>query len=238
MKGFSRIALRKIVVFEPNPESWIRMLVGKFTEIRSKIAGDFGMALAASKAAMHANQACYATIVALVGAVACSGNHLLQNEDIQRQAALLSFHNCDELEGYIKDVAVKYMRSQLEQSKAGVGVLAGTRAAEASPSAGAGPSAYTQTNTQVAGVDEANIAKSDGTRIFVFAVGTALYIVRSWPASQLSRSAKVPIEGFARPVSCDGPKPSFGACPHGSGLFTALCSLFGGSGRGDCSVSA
>jgi len=178
------------------------MLVVKFAEIRSKIADDLGMALAASKETMHANQACYATIVALVGAVACSGNHLLQNEDIQRQAALLSFNNCDELEGYIKDVAVKYMRSQLEQSKAGVGAIAGAaagpRAAEASPSAGAGPSAYTQTNTQVAGVDEADIVKSDGTRIFVLAGGTALYIVRSWPASQLSRSAKVPIEGFAR----------------------------------------
>jgi uncharacterized secreted protein with C-terminal beta-propeller domain len=197
MKG-SRAALRKIVVFEPNPESWIWMLLGKVAEIRSKFAGDLGMALAPSNETMHANQICYATIVALVGAVACSGNHSLQNEDIQRQAALLSFNNCDELERYIKDVAVKYMRSQLEQSKAGVGVLAGARAADASPSTGAGPSAYTQTNTQVAGVDEADIVKSDGTRIFVLAGGSALYIVRSWPASQLSRSAKVPIEGFAR----------------------------------------
>ncbi len=205
------------------------MPVGKFAEIRSKITGNLGMALATSKETMHANQTCYATLVALVGAVACSGNHLLQNEDIQRQPALLSFSNCEQLEGYIKDVAVKYMRSQLEQSKAGVGGVAGPRAADASPPPGAGPSAYTQTNTQVAGVDEADIVKSDGTRIFVLAGGGTLYIVRSWPASQLSRSAKVPIEGFAR---------DFGACPHGSGFFTALCSLFGGSERDRCSVSA
>jgi len=144
-----------------------------------------------------------ATIAAWVFAAGCSGNRGIQNEDIQRQAALLRFNNCSDLEGYIKDVAVKYMRSQLEQSKEGVGGIGILRAGPAAPnsadaSQNAGPTAYTQTNTQVAGVDEADIVKTDGTRTFVLSGGTALYIVVSWPADQLTRSAKVSIEGFAR----------------------------------------
>ena len=141
-----------------------------------------------------------ATIIALLFALGCSSNRGIQNEDIQRQAALLSFDSCSDLETYIKEVAVKYMRSQLEQSKEGVGDVSILRAGPAaSPdSAGASPTAYTQTNTQVAGVDEADIVKTDGTRTFVLSGGTALYVVRSWPADQLTRSAKVSIEGFAR----------------------------------------
>ena len=57
--------------------------------------------------------------------------------------------------------------------------------ATSSPSASSAPSAYTKTNTQVAGVDEADFVKNDGTRIFMIS-GQKLFAVKSWPADKMA----------------------------------------------------
>lgn len=54
-------------------------------------------------------------------------------------------------------------------------------AAQGSASA---PDAYTDTNNQVAGVQEADFVKTNGTHIFKLS-GTRLHVVKSWPANDL-----------------------------------------------------
>ena len=54
-----------------------------------------------------------------------------------------------------------------------------------------------ETNNQVAGVDEADFVKNDGTRIFVI-TGHKLYVHRSWPADSLAAVASLPLEGWPR----------------------------------------
>jgi uncharacterized secreted protein with C-terminal beta-propeller domain len=58
-------------------------------------------------------------------------------------------------------------------------------------SASSGPSTVSQTNTQVAGVDEADIVKTDGKHIYVIN-RNRFYVVKSWPADSLATLASVP----------------------------------------------
>lgn len=58
----------------------------------------------------------------------------------------------------------------------------------------AGPPAHSETNTQVDGVDEADIVKTDGNYIYL-AHGGGFFILNAWPASELAIGASVPIEG-------------------------------------------
>ena len=144
----------------------------------------------------------------ILGVLAMGCGSLPPNQQIQEHVALNAFEDCAQLEQYIEDQAVLEMKSQLEQTKKWGGggpimyadqTMGGPAAA---PSA-AGPSAYTTTNTQVAGVDEADFVKNDGTRIFVLS-GDALYLNQSWPADQLRTVGKQPIEGWPQEMFLDG----------------------------------
>lgn len=121
---------------------------------------------------------------------------------------------CADVEREIENRAVSQMRTQLarslkwslqawEWSHGNWGTVdAGSTAGGGSGGTGtsAGPSAYTTTNTQVGSVDEADIVKNDGTRIFALS-GRTLYASLSWPASALARRGSlaftgVPLEMF------------------------------------------
>ena len=149
---------------------------------------------------------------AAVALSACGG--LPAPQAVQKRLELKGFASCKELETYIEDTAVLEMRSRLEQQKQGyngVGLrgevenssptaMDATAAGSAAPPSG--PAAYTTTNTQVAGVDEADFVKNDGTRIFVLS-GNQLQISRSWPAAELSRVSRMTIEGWPREMFLD-----------------------------------
>lgn len=134
-------------------------------------------------------------------------------EPIQDRVELKSFESCEALESYIEDTAVLDMRTSLEAAKKGYGwgwgvadrggaeMAAG--AANGGAAAPAAPSAYTQTNTQVAGVDEADFVKNDGTRIFVLS-GKTLYAAKSWPATDLAVVGKLTVEGWPREMFLAG----------------------------------
>jgi hypothetical protein len=126
---------------------------------------------------------------------------------------------CQDLEQYLEDTAVMQMRTQLEAQRDGIpgwgwwggwgfgrgleadATLAG---ANAPPSAqSAGPTNVTTTNNQVAGVDEADFVKNDGTRIFALS-GNTLHAVRSWPADQTAVQGTLKIEGYPREMFLDG----------------------------------
>jgi hypothetical protein len=137
------------------------------------------------------------------------------------QAQLRSFEQCEDLEAYIENTAVLDMRAQLTWQKATVGrwwggggvaddvaggpmppsspvPVTGAPGAEAgAPGSPRGPGDYTDTNNQVAGVDEADFVKNDGTRIFVIS-GRKLYLHRSWPAESLSAVGSLVLEGWPR----------------------------------------
>jgi hypothetical protein len=59
-----------------------------------------------------------------------------------------------------------------------------------------GPGEYSDTNTQVEGVDEADIVKTDGSHIYMVH-GNELFVLDSWPASEASIKSRLPIEGQA-----------------------------------------
>ncbi|HWE24604.1 MAG TPA: beta-propeller domain-containing protein, partial [Myxococcales bacterium] len=127
---------------------------------------------------------------------------------IQRRVALQAVSSCDELSSQVQEAAVRLMRAQLDSSKTIVayGAPGGGSTNSAggnSPTPAAPPASYSTTNTHVAGVDEADFMKNDGTRIFTLANGS-LEVVKSWPPQDLSFAAKLPIEGWPTSMFLDG----------------------------------
>ncbi|SET96365.1 beta-propeller domain-containing protein [Stigmatella erecta] len=150
-------------------------------------------------------------------AVGCGGEGDWErppNQPVRSEARLESFAGCEELESYIEDTAVLDMRTQLSwQGYWGGGgggrgpdmgngapppMAPGAGAPEGGEdSAGGGPGSHTGTNNQVAGVDEADFVKNDGTRIFVIS-GQKLYVHKSWPAASLQALSSLTLEGYPR----------------------------------------
>lgn len=155
---------------------------------------------------------------ASVGATGCGGDETPQMPSVQERAALVSFggpNACADLEQYIEDTAVQQMRSDLEAMRDEVpnwgwwGSRFGSPEVDAAMGAGpasnerAAPTDYTTTNTQVAGVDEADFVKNDGTRLFVLS-GDTLNALRSWPAPSLAVQGTLTIEGYPQEMFLDG----------------------------------
>ncbi len=143
----------------------------------------------------------------LIGILTACSDTPIQPAAIQDRLTLETFASCDALESYIEDEAVRDMQLQLDCIKDGgwCGGFLAPEAAAADASGGtrsSGPSAYTKTNTQVAGVDEADFMKNDGTRIFVLS-GQKLHAVKSWPADQLSLQGGLSIEGYPSQMYLD-----------------------------------
>jgi uncharacterized secreted protein with C-terminal beta-propeller domain len=130
--------------------------------------------------------------------------------DIQQHVTLQKAASCTDLESTVHDTAVRQMRLQLDAEKSWnsgpVGIADGGAATPgATPSAAGAPVSYTTTNVQVAGVDEADFVKNDGTRIFVLS-GHRLYAATSWPPQDLSVSGSLEIEGWPTEMFLDGDK--------------------------------
>ncbi|MCU0695607.1 MAG: beta-propeller domain-containing protein [Myxococcaceae bacterium] len=158
-----------------------------------------------------------------VGAVSGCGDKVPTPEPVQNRVALSGFtgpNACTDLEQYLEDTAVLQMRTQLEAMRDEVpqwgwwgGGLFGrgapelaaagdARANSAAPPQAA-PTNYTTTNNQVAGVDEADFVKNDGTRIFALS-GNRLYAAKSWPAAELAVRGSLAIEGYPREMFLEG----------------------------------
>jgi hypothetical protein len=157
------------------------------------------------------------------GLTGCEGteSEIPPPPSVVNRVSLSSFQGsnaCADLETYLEDTAVLQMRTQLEAARDGVpgwgwwggwgrGGLefdaAGPPQANAAAGGSAAPTNYTQTNNQVAGVDEADFVKNDGTRIFALS-GNTLHAVRSWPAEQTAVLGTLKIEGYPREMFLDG----------------------------------
>src|SRR5438094_7787919 len=124
---------------------------------------------------------------------------------IQRRVTLESVSSCGQLTSQVQDAAARLMRAQIDQYKTDVvyAAAAGPSNSGASPTPSAPPASYTTTNTHVAGVDEADFMKNDGTRICTLS-GGSLNVVKSWPPQDLSLATKLPIEGWPTAMFLDG----------------------------------
>ena len=125
---------------------------------------------------------------------------------IDRSPLLTQVTSCSQLETAIEDALVLEMKSSLEQLRKydyyigdwGIPVGAGAPGGPmAGPSGGGGPTSVSTTNTQVAGVNEADFVQNDGTRIAVLA-GGKLHLLSSWPPEAMAETASLAIDGWPR----------------------------------------
>ena len=144
--------------------------------------------------------------IAAVAAAACS-KASPPPPDVQRHVALQRAANCASLQQTVQDAAVRQMRSIMDvykQQSYGVPMMLGGAEGDATPqAAAAAPSSYSTTNVQVAGVDEADFVKNDGTRIFVLS-GQKLYAAQSWPPENLAIMGRLTLEGWPSEMFLDG----------------------------------
>jgi Beta propeller domain len=147
----------------------------------------------------------------------CAGPAPKNPPAVVNRATLQAFSGpnaCRDLEEYLEDTAVMQMRTELEAARDGVpswgwwGGFGLREVADAAPQAttagaNAGPTDYTTTNNQVAGVDEADFVKNDGTRIFALS-GRTLHAVKSWPAAETQVLGRLALEGYPRELFLDG----------------------------------
>ena len=119
------------------------------------------------------------------------------------QADLQSFKSCDALEKTLKDQAIEEIRWAHSWGAGGIGFgrsyemsnTAGGDMAATAESDG-GDRSYSDTNTQVLGVDEADLMETDGTHIYVLA-GDHLMVTKAWPVEDASVQSQLPLEGRA-----------------------------------------
>jgi len=123
------------------------------------------------------------------------------DDTTDQKAGLVSFQSCTELETYIKDNAVLEMRDSLDGNGywwgrwGGEGDFATPGAANDASGAKASAPDHSETNTQVAGVDEADFVKTDGLRVF-YLVGRRLMVFKSWPAAATAIASTTQVEGY------------------------------------------
>jgi uncharacterized secreted protein with C-terminal beta-propeller domain len=150
-------------------------------------------------------------MVALGALAACAKSQapvLPPSTAVDESPVLRAATSCSALETAIEDSLVLQMKSEVEQIRQGWGgwVLPAGGVATTTvntPTAAAGPSSYTTTNSQVAGVTEADFVQNDGTRIAALADGK-LHLVSSWPAETMSEVASLAIEGWPRELFLSG----------------------------------
>ncbi len=121
------------------------------------------------------------------------------------RATLRRATSCADLESALKTDALAKMNAAIDAQERALrehGVTSGVSfAVPKSADAGTATAAsnesaatYSKTNTQVAGVDEADIVKTDGKYIYLVH-GQSLEILSAWPAASLSTASSVSIEG-------------------------------------------
>lgn len=166
--------------------------------------------------------------VALLGA-GCSNDEPTFSFDGVEPSSLVRAKSCADLETLLKadaklrmnrfiDLQIASIRYWESQSSFGWGwggramedgdMSAGTGGLEDSGGGGASnaaPPNHSETNNQIEGVDEADIVKTDGERIYVLH-GPTLTVLKSWPLTELGREASISIEGQPIEMFIEGDK--------------------------------
>ncbi|HYV47117.1 MAG TPA: beta-propeller domain-containing protein [Myxococcaceae bacterium] len=109
---------------------------------------------------------------------------------------------CAEAEQLIEDQTVLWMRIALENARHDKLVLTTPGYQDAGTSGG--PPTTSTTNLQTAGVDEPDVMKNDGTRMFTIS-SNSLVTLQTWPDTQLQIKGSVPIGWGARELLLTAP---------------------------------
>ena len=136
--------------------------------------------------------------------------------DFSREAALTASTSCEDAEAQVRQMVRTQMRLDIEQLRRqwleygfdtyyaeggmdGGGSTGGDTGGDvqnASPTSSAATSPnYSETNVQVEGVDEADLVKTDGKRLFTLS-GQDLVIVKSWPVAEAAELGRVTMRGY------------------------------------------
>ena len=159
-----------------------------------------------------------ASAIALLALGACADSAVIDSLALRRPdtqpltSRLTAPASCDELLTRLKDEARAHVevdaftvyasRPTTENPGWGfadagvVGVPSPGAPAGEGDSAG-GPRSHSDTNTQVEGVDEADIVETDGESIFLLH-GDELFVLDSWPPSETTVTTLIDVEGAAR----------------------------------------
>ncbi|MGA1824271.1 MAG: beta-propeller domain-containing protein [bacterium] len=128
----------------------------------------------------------------------------------RRLAALSSVDDCDALLARLQETAIEDMEAKIDASIASFEECGGccyiyrydtnefdgaeTVAASADDAPQEGSSEYSTTNNQVAGVDEADFIKNDGSYVYILA-DNQFQIIKAFPPDEAGTVSKVAIEG-------------------------------------------
>lgn len=134
--------------------------------------------------------------------------------DWARPAALTAATSCEDAHAALKAQAITQMELQLAQTeRCYLNETGCYRWLEDSPQAGndgnspprddATPDEYSETNTQVEGVDEADFVKTNGERIYAL-FGSDLVTFDSWPAAQTHELGRVTVKGYPHSFYLEG----------------------------------
>ncbi|MFH1177413.1 MAG: beta-propeller domain-containing protein [Acidobacteriota bacterium] len=116
---------------------------------------------------------------------------LLRAAPLPAVQALQRLEGCDGFRAYLVDAIVEQLvRSWLGRWRFLDGLPVSSGNGESS-----GPTDYTTTNNQEAGVDELDLVKTDGWHLYV-AMDGWLRIVRSWPAAESEELAALKLPGY------------------------------------------
>jgi uncharacterized secreted protein with C-terminal beta-propeller domain len=145
-----------------------------------------------TRASLHRAKSCPDLLADLKGDAAYKVNKGI-DQQIKAIQACLSKYGEDQCSGY----GYAYATSGGAPERATADAAAAPSAPSTSGSFDASKTSatsYSQTNTQVKGVDEADIIKNDGKNIYVLH-GRAFKVVNAWPSNTLAEVGTIDIEG-------------------------------------------
>lgn len=121
-------------------------------------------------------------------------NHVRAGERMARQFGGMYYGRNDML----------LMNESMDQSRVAVGAMEKSAAPSPAPGAAAdSAAAYSTTNTQVEGVDEADLVKSDGKYLYVVA-GKKVFIMEAYPAQNAKLLGSISFEGQPADIFING----------------------------------
>ncbi len=123
--------------------------------------------------------------------------------------------SCDELTDYVKDILLRTARLTMERNLQQALQLScqacydydhwggGVDGGVSDPGDDPGADDYSETNTQVPGIDEADFVKNDGNYLYVLGPGH-LRIIDAWPADQAHVVSTLPLPGTPKRMYVHG----------------------------------
>jgi uncharacterized secreted protein with C-terminal beta-propeller domain len=122
-----------------------------------------------------------------------------------KAASLASFGTCEAVQDYVVDRYTDFIVDQQTYWRGDVFVDGDFAVPEAGDDSSGGeePGDYTETNVQEAGVDEADIVKTNGTHIY-FIQGSTLRVMKSFPPDETALLTELNVPGYNGELFLEG----------------------------------